>query len=62
MHVCLYDVPVYCYSIDIYYIQDIIKWIILSVGFVIVFIMTMSLSDDDYTGPVINTFLVSRGS
>jgi len=44
--------------------QDIAKWILISIGFAIVFILTKTLTaiDDNYIGPVIITFLVSRGS
>ena len=41
-------------------LQDIIKWILLTIGFVVVFIITEEItSDEDYTGSVITTLLVS---
>ena len=40
-----------------------IKWILLSVGFIIIFLSILGIAtggNDDYIGAVITTFLVSR--
>jgi len=54
---------IYCYSnYLLLLLQDIAKWLGLSVAFGIVFILIKLNSEDgDYSGPVISTFLVSVG-
>ena len=57
------DVCVYSCVCAIVILQDMIKWILLSVGFIIIFLSILGIATggtNDYIGAVITTFLVSR--
>ena len=56
------DVEIYMYLCVIVILQDIIRWILLSIGFAFIFMIMIRIVGDDYFGPVIVTFLVSIAS